>query len=615
MRHVKRLLTMLVVVLAVGIGFSVPAFADPTSTGATLKTLTPEQRVKLAQDACAEAPGGWAMFDFASPRTICENTIKLVIERDGQVTAATLCGALTFSDQDLMKQCSTVVQPVVAAAQQALGAIAEGINEVAECAPGVVTGEWYECVSKKVHLGLAQAANDTWSLLGQTVTRDTAAISILDLTSNTGSAKAFREVYIDVATLSMPIALIAGLISIITATLQRRGRPLWNMLSGAVIFGLFWAGSLTFAALALKAGDGLALLLAGENGSKLQLDQGGMARLMDSMTTALPSTLNTGNLMWLVMTAVLFIGILVQMVILALREVSLPLIAVVIPVALALQAGPEAVRKALPRLAAAFLTIVVAKPLMVLALRLANAFLQAALDKNPTSASTDLWPALLGTVTLFMALFFTGAIYKLFNLATSEAGRRGGGSLFNLGQSAANLGGGGGGGGNMAQQAATANRLQSGSAAAGGAKAAAAGGAAGALPVVGLGIAAVAGAGAAMRGVVSQGASAGGALEDAEGVTLPPMPPRHGGGSSDRSSQVPPPSHTPSVQTPAGQNAAGRPPAQPAPGSSGQPAPQAKGNPEAATPRTHVSQTPPPPPPPPPPSPGYNPTFSERKTK
>ncbi len=609
MRPVRRFLAVLVVVLAVGVGFSTPAFADPSSAEQT-KTLSPEQRVKIAQEVCSSTPGGWSIFDFASPRGVCEAAVKFAIERDGQVTTANLCAAIAFANEDLAKQCSAVVQPVVAATQQALGAAAKAVAEVAECAPGVVTGEWYECVSKKIHLGLAQASNDTWRVLGATVTQDTKAVSILDLTSNTSEAKAFRSVYIDVVALSMPIVMIAGIISLITAALRRRGRPLWDMLTGVATFGLFWAGSLTLATFALKAGDGVALLLAGENGSKLELDQGGMARWMDAMTTALPSSLNTGNLMWLVMTCILFIGIFVQLVILALREVSLPLIAVVIPVALALQAGPEAVRKALPRLVTAFLTIVVAKPLMVLALRLANSFLQAAVKQDPTSGSVDLWSALLGTVMLFMALFFTGAVYKLFNLTMTEAGRHGGGSLLNLGQNASMLAGSGGhSGGSMAQQAATANRLQSGSMAAGGAKAAAAGGAAGALPVVGLGLAAVAGAGAAMRGIVSQGATGGGALEDAEGITLPPPPARRPGGLNDGGAPAPAPSPAPAAQNPTGQQN---------PGSNTTTVPQPKGVPAPSPTRSPGSQPPPqqaPIPSPPPSPPGYNPKFTERKAK
>jgi len=237
-----------------------------------------------------------------------------------------------------------------------------------------------------------------------------------------------------------------------------------------------------------------------------------------------------------------------------LREVSILLMAVVLPVLLAMQAGPAGMRKALPTVAKAFITIALAKPLMVIGLRLGASFVAV-----PADGKLNLWAAVLGLVVLGISAFAPGVLYKLFGVMEGAAGQRMGGVSHGIdaaGRSAVDAG-------DSARSVFAANAPSTpvaassgGGAAAGGGGAAAAAGGGGAAAsvagpiglVVGAGMMAASTTASVGSMVASQVGTGGGALGDAEHAQPGSFPRSYGSVGLPPQAQAP--SASPSMPTP-----------------------------------------------------------------
>jgi len=200
----------------------------------------------------------------------------------------------------------------------------------------------------------------------------------------------------------------------------------------------------------------------------------------------------------------------------------------------------------------AFITIALAKPLMVIGLRLGASFVAV-----PADGKLNLWSGVLGLVVLGISAFAPGVLYKLFGVMEGAAGQRMGGASHGIdaaGRSAVDAG-------DSARSVFSANApstpvaASSGAVAGGGGAGAAAGGggaaAAAAGPiglVVGAGMMAASTTASVGSMVASQVGTGGGALGDAEHAQPGSFPRSYGSVGLPPQAQAP--SASPSMPTP-----------------------------------------------------------------
>ena len=539
---------------------------------ATAAPLTQEQASQAAAAACKDIPQGLtAALTFlsgtaANPQAACAGLVVQSLDKDGTFTATNACSPLPLAE--LRQTCIDGLSPIFAtasAAAQGFRSADQTLSSIIECGASMAGGgSWYTCALKSIHRSLAGMTADAWKGLSAAIVAPSAATDVIDPTSSSPAAVAFRSVYIDVVQVAALVVVAMALLSLIQGAVQRRGRPLQNAVTGVFSYGIFWAAALALAVMVLRASDGVTLFLAGADGSKLGLSVDAISKWLDQFNGVVPLSpgmgmLDAGTFQGVFFLAALGIAFLAQVIVLALRDTSIVLMAVVIPLLLALLAGPDAVRKSAGRAVAAFCAIAFAKPLMVIGLRLAAAFLNA--------AATDVMQAWRGVVIFVIAAFFPGVLYKLFNVAATAAGQR-------FSNSGAHMVEGGARGVvdtmDMASMLGASNRMGPLSAAgSAGGGAAGAGRAGGGLlgPVgmaIGLGAAAVGTGLSAVTAAASQVATGGGATGDAEGMHVSGVPRmynagRGGGGGPEAGPAQPAPVQAPPAA----------PPAAPAPSSGG----------------------------------------------
>jgi type IV secretion system protein TrbL len=539
------------------------AHAEPTDTEKT------QAATAAAQSVC----GGVGSVPFVGDKAVqmCTEAMVMILTDPTKATAEGACKAeLTAiglaSFGQVQQACVQVVQPLVAGAAAMMAQKLQQLSDAVHCVESTAQGDVFACQTQLVQQWIGKGVQLVWSGVVGVVLAPTQATNIIDLRANPNAAPqaaAFRSLYGDIGWIAAGLVQLFMLLALIQAIIQGRIRTLVEAVVGVFTWGIFWIAGMTVAVLILSTTDSLTLFLAGENGSKMQLT--GIDKWLGVVTKVSggvnPTFGDVGSSVGVFFALVLLVAMIVIFVTLALREVSILLMAVVLPVLLAMQAGPGGMRKALPTVAKAFITIALAKPLMVIGLRLGASFVSV-----PADGKVNLWSAVLGLVVLGISAYAPGVLYKLFGVMEGAAGQRMGGASHGIdaaGRSAVDMG-------DSARSVFASNApstpvaASGGGAATGGARVAASsgGGAAAAGSVAGpiglvLGAATMAASTATSVGsmVASQVGTGGGALGDAEHAQPGAFPRSYGGlppqaaaPSAAPSMPTPPPPPTPTAQ-------------------------------------------------------------------
>jgi len=526
------------------------AHADPTAADKTQAATT------AAQEKCGAVQSLPVIGDKTSQ--MCVDALVMILTDPTKATAKAACTAELVviglaGFPAVQSACETLVTPLVAAATAAMN---QAIADVVQCVQSTAQGDMFACNAKLVQQWIGRGAQLVWSGVVGVLLAPTQAMSIIDLRANPNAAPeaaAFRSLYGDIGWIAGGLVELFVLLALIQAVIRGRIRTVFESLTGVAAWGIFWIAGMTLAVVILSVTDSLTLFLAGENGSKMQLD--GIQKwlgLVTDVTGVNPTFGDFGSSIGVVFALVLFVAMIVIFVTLALREVSILLMALVLPVLLAMQAGPSGMRKALPTVVKAFITIALAKPLMVIGLRLGASFVAV-----PADGKLNLWSGVLGLVVLGISAFAPGVLYKLFGVMEGAAGQRMGGASHGIdaaGRSAVDAG-------DSARSVFSANApstpvaASSGAVAGGGGAGAAAGGggaaAAAAGPiglVLGAGMMAASTTASVGSMVASQVGTGGGALGDAEHAQPGSFPRSYG--SIGLPPQAQAPSASPSMPTP-----------------------------------------------------------------
>lgn len=536
-----------------------PAHAEPTDADKTQAATT------AAQGACSTIGANI----FGSQATeLCVQTLVTILTDPTTATAKTACtieltalGLGAF--QGAKDACVALVSPLIAGAAAAMAANLELLSDVVNCVQSSVQGDVFACNTKLVQHWIGEGVQLVWSGLSGVILAPTRAVNIIDLRANPDAAPeaaSFRSLYSDIGWLAGSLIGVFVMLSLIQALLRRSSQIIKESLAGVAAWGVFWVAGMAIAVLVLQATDGMALFLGGEGGSKMQL--AGIEKWLAAITKVngpmMLTGVDLGSAVGVILTLVMLIAVLVIFVTLALREVSVVLIALMLPVLLAMQAGPGAMRRALPTTAKAFVTIAVSKPLMVVGLRLGSSFLSV-----PADGKLSLWGMLLGTVVLGISAFSPGVLYKLFGVVeTAASGRSGGGahaidaagrSAIDTADSARSVFSANAPSTPLAAKSTTAAST-TGAATSGAGASAGVTASAGAGPlglVIGAGMMAASTAVSAGGAIASQVGTGGGALGDAESMHPGQFPRSYGGGLPPRAAAdlAPVPSYEP-ISTP-----------------------------------------------------------------
>lgn len=552
MRSTRRLAVLgLLLGLLVAIwGPASVAHADPTDTD-KIRAAT-----VAAQASCGSIGAG--IFGDQATR-VCVDALVAVLTDPTKATADVACTAeLTILGLEALPgaqpTCVRIVQPLVAAASAAMAQNLQQLSDTVQCVQSTVQGDVFACQTQLVQQWIGKGVKLVWSGVVGVVLAPTAAINIIDLRANPNAAPqaaAFRSLYGDIGWIAAGLVQIFVLVSLIMAVIRGRSRTVLEALAGVFAWGIFWVAGMTAAVLVLSTTDSLTVFLAGEDGSKMQLT--GIDKWLGVVTKVTgggnPLFGDAGSSVGVLFALILLVAMVVIFVTLALREVSILLMAVVLPVLLAMQAGPGGMRKALPTVVKAFITIALAKPLMVIGLRLGASFVAV-----PADGKLSLWSAVLGLVVLGISAFAPGILYRLFGVMEGAAGQRMGGASHGIdaaGRSAVDMA-------DSARSVFSANAPSTPVAASSGGTVAGAGGgaamrtggatagggASSAGPigmVVGAGMMAASTAASVGGMVASQVATGGGALGDAEHAQPGAFPRSYG------SMGLPPQAHVPSA--------------------------------------------------------------------
>lgn len=554
---VRTIVVTLLAAVLVLAGVSAPARAQenpPAAPQAQKKTPIPEPlAVETAKKECFGFTLDPALWAAAIPtlgqsvlgtQRVCEDGVKAsLVSGDRQMGARAACesGAGPVLDsvsvkeekkQEYFKGCAEKLGPILLRAWEVVQPAAAAKGEAATKAAGaveqatcVVSAGGWPCLMKQVTTWMTNESGQFSLSVSEVLTAPSAATSILRTfetpsAKRTGQQNAFADVYQVVGSVAVSIALIAALLSLVTALVQRSGRPLGEAFGGIATWGIFWVAGLSLGAMVLAACDSLAAGLVGAHpGGKSEVDKSLDTIFMVLVAAANPATGGLLALIALVLYIVALVGMVVQIV---LRDVSILLVAVMIPVLLALRAGPGISRKLLIRSIGTFLMLAAAKPLLILVLRMSSALI--------LTPGTGVRGMFFGLAILVLAAVAPGMAYKLMGvMAGSGAGQSAGAGAagvadqaMHAAQSLKNMVGGG--------------SPKVGSAAAGGGKAAGAGASklGAAAGPVGMAATAAVMAGSAMKSgaqaLASQVGTGGGALGDAETPRIPTAPVSRGGG-------------------------------------------------------------------------------------
>ncbi|WP_433259739.1 hypothetical protein ACQPYK_49075 (plasmid) [Streptosporangium sp. CA-135522] len=225
-----------------------------------------------------------------------------------------------------------------------------------------------------------------------------------------------------------------------------RATPLLQALRGLVITGLVAIGGVGATAFLLQFSDAVAAAIMGDLTKNGVLKKQLVSLMLQDPKLA-PVTGSTATLFTLLLAILLILIMIVQLVVLLLRNATIPILAVLLPIAAAGQVGGGATRQWLPKIITAVAAVICYKPMV--ALIIVAAVRQT---RNSTSVSGMLY----GLLMYLLSLIAMPALMRAFApLGLAVSGGGGGGMLRMAGDLLMMAGGIASGGASSAAAAAT----------------------------------------------------------------------------------------------------------------------------------------------------------------
>lgn len=293
----------------------------------------------------------------------------------------------------------------------------------------------FDCLAQQVHVWLKQSIISLWQGLISVLTSDTKVINLVDGWRNAGVV----SLYSDIGGLGATVLLGLVLTSLVVSAIRFDFRQFGNNLLGVVIWGMFWSGGALVAVLLLKTSDDAARWMAGRADGSGQTDLaragkefGSWVDYITGVTPTVPGAVHpaysAGSFTALLICLLLIVAIVVTLVALLMRNIALLLLIVLLPLTLAGTAGPRMTREWFVSALRMFVALLLAKPLIVIAVRLGAVLVSVPEQGEPQATFSD---AMLGVTIILLAGLLPGVIYRfsggLMNTSAGAAPRASGG--------------------------------------------------------------------------------------------------------------------------------------------------------------------------------------------
>lgn len=420
-RGTLRVLLGLIIGLALASVHLSTAGAEPT---------TDERRqvaTEVAESFCRNTPAMPPLPKSIDLNGLCISVLVDNIDPEGESSGAraACAAALPAPARPLAQACAQVLDRLLDPARAVfLDRVVPAVQQLA-CVANAPAA--FDCLAQQVHVWLKQSIVSLWQGLVTVLTTDTEAIKIIDGWRNAGMV----SLYQDVGSLAALVLLGLMIVSLIVSIVRFDFRHFGSTLLGVVMWGIFWASGVTIAVLLIKASDSAARWLAGtaDQSGRTDLDRAGaeFGSWVDYITgaptpgmTAATPTYQTGSMTGLLVCILLVVAIVIAIVTLLMRNIALLLLIVSLPLTLAGSAGPAITRSWLNAAIRLFVALLLAKPLIVIAVRLGATLVSVPKAGEPQATFTD---ALLGVAIILLAGLLPGVIYRFSGgLMTTQAG-------------------------------------------------------------------------------------------------------------------------------------------------------------------------------------------------
>jgi type IV secretion system protein TrbL len=381
---------------------------------------------EVAASTCSRTPEIPGLPPSVNPAALCRTVIVENIDPDGTNAgvAAACLAALPLPAKYAAKVCAKAVDKVLDPARQLFLDKVVPVAQQLACVTS--TPAAFDCLAQQVHVWLKQSITSLWAGLITAATADTAAVAILDGWRNPGLV----SLYSDIGSLGVTLLLGIVLTSLIVSAIRFDFRQSGSVLVGIAVWGLFWSGGAVIAVMLVKASDAAARWMAGRPDATGQTDltRAGaeFGRWVDYITATTTATAvarptySPGSFTALLICLLLIIAIVVTVVALLMRNVALLLLIVLLPLTLAGTAGPRLTRSWFHAALRLFIAFLLAKPLIVIALRLGAVLVSVPKAGEPQATFVD---ALLGVTIILVAGLLPGVIYRFSGgLMSTSAG-------------------------------------------------------------------------------------------------------------------------------------------------------------------------------------------------
>ena len=427
----SALLCVLLLVVAVP-----TASAEPTTN----------ERRKVAEDVaasiCQTVPSIPKLPTSVDAAQLCRSVLIENLDPEGtnQGVRATCDVALPPSAKPAARFCAQVLDTLLDPARRLFLDKVAPIAQQLACV--MSTPAAFDCLAQQVHVWLTQSIISLWQGLITVLTADTKAITVIDGWSNAGVVSLYSDIGALGATLLLGLVLISLTISAIRFDFRQFG----STLLGVIMWGLFWSGGAAIAVLLLKASDQASRWLAGRPDAAGQTDLGRAGKefgnWVDYITGATDSavvvpTYDPGSFTAILICLLLIVSIVITLVAILMRSIALLLIVIFLPLTLAGAAGPRMTREWFISALRLFVALLLAKPLIVIAVRLGSVLVSVPQRGEPQATFSD---ALLGVSIILLAGLLPGVIYRfsggMMNTSAGNAPRASGGITAQSSQSA-----------------------------------------------------------------------------------------------------------------------------------------------------------------------------------
>jgi hypothetical protein len=421
--------------VAIVLGLALLAAALPR---AHAEPSTEERRrvaEEVAASVCRTVPAIPQLPTAVDPQALCRLVLVENIDPDGDnsgIRAACLT-ALPLVAKLATEACATILDALLDPARQLfLDKVVPAAHQLA-CVTSAPAA--FDCLAQQVHTWLKQSIISLWQGLITVLTSDTKAIGLLDGWRNKGVV----SLYGDLGSLAATLLLGLTITSLIISAIRFDFRQLGHMLLGVVLWGVFWSSGAVVAVLLLRTSDDAARWLAGRRDESGQTDLaragkefGSWVDYITSATASVPGGVHPiyspGSFTAILICLLLIVAIVITLVALVMRNIALLLLIILLPLTLAGSAGPKMTREWFLSALRMFVALLLAKPLIVVAVRL-GAVLVSVPDQGEAQATLS--DAMLGIAIILLAGLLPGAIYRfsggLMQTAAGGAPRGNGG--------------------------------------------------------------------------------------------------------------------------------------------------------------------------------------------